>query len=145
MEENPGNHNGVCILLSQFYSICIRTVSSQRLLSTLHNWFILVYGQFGQSNSYHTFNFCPRSVRKDSNVPLLKISQELTVLIYITILCTLSRIALLFLFATEFFFLFLKSWSHFLSIPQKECLIFQRISKQPKLPTPRILIFLWNS
>ena len=47
----------------------IRKVSSQHLLSALHNWFKLVCGQFGQSNMNHTLNFCPRPAIKDLNVP----------------------------------------------------------------------------
>ena len=44
-EELPEN-------LEKGYSICIRTVSSQRLFSTLLNQFKLVYGPFGQSNMH---------------------------------------------------------------------------------------------
>ena len=40
-------------------------------------------GSFGQSKMHSIFDFCPRLVGKDSNVPLLKISQALTVLICI--------------------------------------------------------------
>ena len=43
----------------------IRTLSSYHLLSALLNWFILVYGLFGQSNM---------QARKESNEPRLKSS-----------------------------------------------------------------------
>ena len=65
--------NLLCFAKLIKYSIYIRTVRSQRLLSALHNWFELVYGQFGQSNMHSTFNFGSETTRKDSNVRHLKI------------------------------------------------------------------------
>ena len=44
----------------------IRTVSSLCLLSPLHYWFKLVYGQFGQSN-IHTDHLISAPGRKDRN------------------------------------------------------------------------------
>ena len=42
-----------------------------------------MYGHFGQSNMHSIFDFGSRPARKDSNVPQLKSSLELTVLLYI--------------------------------------------------------------
>ena len=50
----------------------IRTVSSQRLLSTLLIQIKLVYGLFGQSNMHSTLDSWPRPDRRDTNVPLDK-------------------------------------------------------------------------
>ena len=44
----------IIFLASCCHSIFIRTLSSQCLLSTLLNWFKLVYGLFGQSNMHCT-------------------------------------------------------------------------------------------
>ena len=52
------------------HSIYIRTVSSQRLLSTFLIQLKLVYGPFRQSNMHSTLDFCPRPARKERNVPL---------------------------------------------------------------------------
>ena len=50
------------------HSIYIRTVSSQRLFSTLLTQFKLVYRLFGQSNILHsTFDFCPRPAKEETN------------------------------------------------------------------------------
>ena len=57
-------------------------ISSYRLLYALLNLLKLVYGSFGQSKMHRTLDFC-QAERKESNVPELKSSQELTVLIYI--------------------------------------------------------------
>ena len=58
------------------YCMCIRTVSSKRLLSALLNWLKLVYGLFGKSIMHFTLS---RPARKESNVPKLKSSYGLTV------------------------------------------------------------------
>ena len=49
-------------------------------MSTLLNWFKLVFGPLGQSNVY---SISSRKARMESNVPKLKGIQELTVLKYI--------------------------------------------------------------
>ena len=54
-------------------------------MSTLLIKFKLVYGPFGQSNMDSTLDFFPRPARKEMNVPLLKRSLEITVLIYIVV------------------------------------------------------------
>ena len=65
MEEKKGisicflSQNGVKILLVYMHSIYIRTVSYNHLLSTLQNWYRLVYGPFRQRNMHHTLKFCP--------------------------------------------------------------------------------------
>ena len=48
----------------------VMTVSSQCLLFTLLSQLKLVYGLFGQSNMHSTLNICPRTARKETNVPL---------------------------------------------------------------------------
>ena len=50
--------------------VYIRTVCFQCLWSILLNQLKLVYGPFGQSNMHSTLDFCSRSARKESNVPL---------------------------------------------------------------------------
>ena len=55
---------------------------SYPLLSIFLNQLKLVYGPLGQSNMNSTLDFCPRPARKETNVPLNKVSEEITVLIY---------------------------------------------------------------
>ena len=43
----------------RIHSIQIRTVSPYCLFSALPNWFKLVYGPFGQSDTNCTLDFCP--------------------------------------------------------------------------------------
>ena len=79
--------NGYLVTLSLLgkgiATIYIRSVSSQHLLSNLLNWSKLVYGPFGQNKMHQTLDFCNRPARKELNVPKLKSSYELTILIYI--------------------------------------------------------------
>ena len=51
--------------------VCIRTVSSYRILSTLIQ-FELVYGPFKQRNIHSILYVCPRPARKEMSVPLHK-------------------------------------------------------------------------
>ena len=50
---------------------------SQRLLAAFPNWLKPVHGQFWQSKMHHTLDFCPITDRKQSNVPKLKIKEQL--------------------------------------------------------------------
>ena len=52
------------------------------MLYVLLNWFKLLYGPFGLSNRHLLYTLVPRPATKESNVPKLKGSYELTVLIY---------------------------------------------------------------
>ena len=72
-----------CSPVSNSDYIYIRTVSYLRLFATLLIELKLVHGPFGRSNMHSTLDFCPRPAMKETNVPLLKIWWELTVLIYI--------------------------------------------------------------
>ena len=54
------------------HSMYIRTVGSQRLLSTLLSPNLSVYGPFWQSIMQSTLDFCPRPARKETSVPLHK-------------------------------------------------------------------------
>ena len=54
-------------MLTLFRSIHIRTVSSWRLLSTLHNQMKLDEGPFGHSNMQSTLDFYHRPARKEIN------------------------------------------------------------------------------
>ena len=64
--ENESSEN----VFAKKHSIYIRTVYSSRLLSTLPSQLKLVYGPFGQNNTHKTLDFCPRSTRKITNVPI---------------------------------------------------------------------------
>ena len=52
------------------HSTYIRTVSSQRLLSSLLIQLKLIYGPFGQGNMHSTIDFCPRPAKMEINVHL---------------------------------------------------------------------------
>ena len=60
-------------------------------MSTLLIKFKLIQGRFEQSNIHFAFDFCPRTARKETNVPQQKINKELTVLIYLLCLKELTR------------------------------------------------------
>ena len=70
--QQLGNHTKRlrCLFCSSLQYIH-QTVSSQHLLSTLLIQFKLVYGPIGPSNILSTLDFCPKPVRKETNVQLL--------------------------------------------------------------------------
>ena len=79
---DEGNYGSIARLRSRRYSALWESfptpTTETRSLITLK----LVDGPFGQSNIHSTLDFFPRPARKETNVPLHKKSQELTILMY---------------------------------------------------------------
>ena len=57
-------------------------------MSALFNWFQLVHGPFWTKQHAQHTRFLPRIARKESNIPMLSNSSELTILIYSMIYST---------------------------------------------------------